>query len=608
MVSPACLRRPTRDLVLHRLPCHGDRLTAAPDDSPPLRVGLLLNSTTVPAWVVRMVEQIESGGHARIALLVLRQPDGPAPAMPRPALPSRLAAALLRRINRWFTEHVPRLPDPFAPSPLDARLMHVPRLEVAPQTTRWSDRLTEPDLATIRGHELDVLVRIGFRILRGGVLQAARHGVWSFHHGDNEVNRGGPPGWWEVMEDWPVTGCTLQVLSEDLDNGLVLDRTWGATESASLADSNARNYWKALSMIPRQLARLHREGPEQFFARARAEQRQPRIYSRRLYRNATATEMLPLVWRRGLQRLHKIWLAITRYEQWILLVQPPQTVERPASSRTPLNLSLWRFQRLMPPDDRFWADPFLYTHGGRTYLYFEELPYHTDRGHISVGELTPDGRLENVRVALQQPYHLSYPFVFEHGGEHYLLPESRAAGRLTLYRSIGMPERWEPLMDLMTDVEAVDATLLHHRGRWWLFVNLVQNPGASSNDELFIFHAEDFRTTHWTPHPMNPVVSDARRARGAGRIVEHDGVLYRPAQDCSHAYGWGFRLMRIDRLDTESYAETDVAQAEPGWSEDVVATHTLASGGGFTVIDACLRRRGSWTSLRRQLNRWRGRP
>ena len=70
----------------------------------------------------------------------------------------------------------------------------------------------------LRIHNLDVAISFGFRILKGRALRIAKHGVWSYHHGDNHINRGGPAGFWEVLEGSPVIGSVLQVLDEDLDN------------------------------------------------------------------------------------------------------------------------------------------------------------------------------------------------------------------------------------------------------------------------------------------------------------------------------------------------------------------------------------------------------
>ena len=69
---------------------------------------------------------------------------------------------------------------------------------------------------TIKQLNLDIIIRGGSGILKGEILNSAKFGVISFHHGDNLVNRGGPSGFWEVYEKNPKTGFTIQILMNNL--------------------------------------------------------------------------------------------------------------------------------------------------------------------------------------------------------------------------------------------------------------------------------------------------------------------------------------------------------------------------------------------------------
>ena len=102
---------------------------------------------------------------------------------------------------------------------------------------QWSDYFDESDVDKIRDFKIDVLIRSGFGILRGSILDTAKYGIWSYHHGDSELNRGGPAAFWESMQSAPVTGSMLQILSEDLDNGEVLCRSYSCTETLSVQDN-----------------------------------------------------------------------------------------------------------------------------------------------------------------------------------------------------------------------------------------------------------------------------------------------------------------------------------------------------------------------------------
>ena len=54
------------------------------------------------------------------------------------------------------------------------------------------------DIQKIRKLNLDLIVRCGSGILHGEILNSARFGIISLHHADNRINRGVPPGFWEV--------------------------------------------------------------------------------------------------------------------------------------------------------------------------------------------------------------------------------------------------------------------------------------------------------------------------------------------------------------------------------------------------------------------------
>jgi folate-dependent phosphoribosylglycinamide formyltransferase PurN len=551
------------------------------DPSPhsPLRLGLLLDSPQLPAWSLELLRRIQREGHAQLALLILRAPS-PSPPPPRAPL-QRLrarAATAARALYERLDARAAAEPDAFALGDADALFAGVPTLSVTPVETRFSDRLHPDDVQAIRAHDLDVIVRLGFRILRGEILRAARYGVWSYHHGDNRVNRGGPAGFWEVMRGEEETGATLQVLGEELDNGLVLERWQTATHPLSARVNRNGLYWGASSMLPRQLARLRQQGPARYFAAVEAAQEPLRLYDRRLYTTASLgnAQMAGYLARLQARRLRQGARRRLWREQWQLRYG---FGEAPATS-------LWRLKALAPPPDRFWADPHILRHEGDWYIFCEEFLYAPWRGRIAWLRLGPDGLLEPPGVALEAPHHLSYPFVFTWEGVHYMVPESASIRRVELYACCSFPGVWERRAVLLEGVHAVDATLLRRDGRWWLFANLVEAPGASSWDALHLFSREDLFSGEWEPHPLNPIVSGVGRARPAGRLFERGGRLYRPSQRCTPRYGYGFQLNEVEVLTRTDYREREVTRAEPRWEDGLRGTHTYSYVEGLTVIDA----------------------
>ena len=244
----------------------------------------------------------------------------------------------------------------------------------------------------------------------------------------------------------------------------------------------------------------------------------------------------------------------------------------------------------MPPPDRIWADPFVWAQDGKYYVFVEEMPFSTNRGHIACLTIDQGLNLLSAEIVLERPYHLSYPFLFEYNGDLYMLPETGDNRTVEVYRCIHFPDRWEFVKTLISDIHAFDATLLEANGRWWLFASMADENGFAW-DTLNLYYADHPLSDKWTPHPRNPVVKDFRLARPAGTVFSHDGNLVRPSQNCYIRYGYATNFNRILTLTESDYAETCQATFAPPRFSKLLATHTWNTAGDLTAVDAVLLRR-----------------
>jgi hypothetical protein len=513
--------------------------------------------------------------------------------------PRRSAAA---RLSRWYANRHSLLfalyerldlrkfatsDDPIRMIDASSVLASVPTIDVTPRETRFSDYFSDADVERILAYDLDVALRLGFRILRGRSLRIARHGVWSYHHGDNLANRGGPPGFWEVMERVPTTGSVLQVLSEELDAGRVIYRSQARTEPLSVTKNRAGYFWKTSEFVIRKLRDLYDEG-EGALVDPEPKAQHPQAYSRRLYLAPRNRELAPHVGRLVTRYAAAKFRELTTVDQWALAYRfGPKS----AGDHVP-DLAPFRFKWIVPPIDRFWADPFPMHIDGRFYVLFEELLFRSPKGRICGFELGEKGMIGDPVPVLEHEYHLSYPYTFEWRGDRFMIPESVANRTVQLYRAVKAPYEWALERVLLTDVRLVDATVIEIDGRWWMFAGAVSR-GGSRCDELNLYYA-DSPLGPWCPHRRNPVISDVRHARPAGRPFQVGDTWYRPAQDCSRRYGWAVTLRRIVRLDPSEFVEETVSALTPDWHASVLATHTVNAVNGLTVIDMERRRRKAW--------------
>jgi len=427
---------------------------------------------------------------------------------------------------------------------------------------------------TSEGDVLALDLDVAFAL--GGVDDAAleglaHYGVWRYCFGEQRHGEQALAGLEEVVRGLPVSASGLKVRLAGGGSRLAY-QSWSRTYPFSVARNRAQLLRKTGEFAARALRELHRSG------RGWLEQCKPVAEAPPAPAKPALAPILGRIARRGVQKALNV-------EQWFLAYRMN---ERPSGKAVSADLD--GFTRLMPPKDRYWADPFVLEKGGRYFVFFEELVFRAGKAHISMLEIGADGRAGPAVKVLERDYHLSYPFVVEHDGSLYMIPETAQKGTVEVYRCVDFPLSWRQERVLFSGVHCVDATFHHGSGRWWMFGNVAAAGSAVYDDELHIFHAERL-LGEWQPHLRNPVKSDARGARPAGKLYWHNGALYRPAQICAPLYGSGLSINRVLRLTTRDYAERQVERILPPQGQGLLGLHTVNRAGALTVVDAFVRRR-----------------
>ena len=547
-----------------------------------LKIGLLVDGEYVSAWEYAMLERIQNSGYAQIDLIVENNAE-----KTKYSLFQKLRIHFKQFWYLFFSvvenKFIKVSPDAFAKKNIDKLTVNVEKIKVVPTQTKFIDRISSPDIEKIKTFQIDVFIRLGFRILKGDILTVAKNGVWSYHHGDNDENRGRPPGMWEFLQKWDTTGMILQVLTNDLDNGQVLFRSYSTTNFNSWKKNKNNYYWKGVSFLPRKLEELHRLGKDSFYERVYEANKEPKFYSNKLYKNPKRGELVLKLINRYLSLVKEKITNIFYFDQWILMYR---FNKNGGPSKT-----IYQFKKIVPPKDRFWADPFVLKEGEEYFVFFEEYLYATKKGHLSFLKIDKKGNYSEPEIILNKDYHLSYPFIFKEEEKFYMIPETRGNNSIELYKCIEFPHKWELEKTLMSNLQAVDVTILKKKDRYWMFANIRENNGASTLDELFLFSSKELKSDQWEPHPQNPIISDVRSSRPAGKIFQYNNELYRPSQNSAKRYGHAMNINKIVTLNEDIYQEAIVNQIFPNWEKNVRATHTLNFDENLTVIDALIRKR-----------------
>ncbi len=230
------------------------------------------------------------------------------------------------------------------------------------------------------------------------------------------------------------------------------------------------------------------------------------------------------------------------------------------------------------------ADPFIFKYKNDYYLFYELFHYIAGDAQIIVSRLRKENDqwiMEKGQLILDEPFHQSYPYIFEEKGEIYCIPEQSEANCVKLYQATDFPLKWKMKSVLIADFPVVDPTLFQHQGQWWL---LATKGGGQQDSHLYAWHADSFEGP-WTPHQHNPIKEGFGQTRPAGPPFMLKSDLYRPVQGFKKRYGDGLLIYKIEELTPSSFKEKLVLDLKP-FKSYPYGLHHLSINSGIAVFDA----------------------
>ncbi|HMQ59809.1 MAG TPA: hypothetical protein PKE06_04025 [Flavilitoribacter sp.] len=232
------------------------------------------------------------------------------------------------------------------------------------------------------------------------------------------------------------------------------------------------------------------------------------------------------------------------------------------------------------------ADPFLHFHEGKWYMYYEVVLQENGKGEIGLASSENLVDWTYHQIVLREPFHLSYPQVFSDGGQLYMVPESRKAGGVRLYRCTQFPDQWTFDATLL-EGDFADATIFRYEGKCYMFV-------LEGIDNFHIYFADDIRGP-WRTHAVNPILeADVTKSRPGGKVLKFQGHLHRITQGGFPIYGTNVRAFRINKLSPDEYQEEELSvspilkQQRHGWAGSGMHhmdAHQLSDGEWIAAVD-----------------------
>ena len=437
-------------------------------------------------------------------------------------------------------------------------------------------RFKNSDIEMIKDLDVDVLIRGGSGILKGEILDICTFGVLSFHHAENDINRGGPPGFWEVFHKQKSTGFIIQRLSEELDGGEVVFK--GSIRTSYFYMLNwARICLKANYFLHLKLTQLNQSSINE------------RIYPKKPYGNILYT--VPSLSKQLKYLFQTLSIIINKVFKKLFLSRIEwHTAYQFVDSWN--NSVLRKSIKIKNPKNRFFADPFIKHYNDRNIIFVEDFHYKKNKAVISAIEINSDQSYQILGPVLEQDFHLSYPFIFQENNQIFMCPETHETNDIRIYKCEEFPMKWKLHNILIKNVSAGDSNIFYHNNKWWLMTNLDSSDLGNKlnfhehDSELHIFYADNLESNNWISHPKNPVIFDSNKARNAGKINSKDGELYRVFQQQGFdVYGKKFGVSKILELTTENYKEEILFTVKPNFYNDIIGTHHYSFDKNLIALD-----------------------
>ncbi len=526
-----------------------------------IKFGIMCNGTVFPAWQAIAIENLLSSDQVKCELLII---DDNAPL--QKSGKRKLKHLLWYPYNRMSKMRSRS----FKQIDLSNQLNAV--RSIICQTfkqDKFSQLFMDSDISKIKESDLHFILRFGFGIIRGEILNAAKYGIWSFHHDDEQIYRGGPPCFWEIYKDDKVTAAILQKLTDKFDAGVVLKKGYVKTKYSYA--KNRDQIYKESSRWPALLCVDILNGhTEQFHAKS-SETSAPVYHAPRNWQ--LSVFLLKLIYYNLREACRRLFFT----DYWnIGVVKAPISAflgeNKPEVEWFPLGSK-----------NRFLADPFCLVdvnNKHKLHIFYETYPFREAKGKLDY--VLYDKTFGPEQKLINEPFHLSYPYTIRYNDDHYLIPESWEANKVFMYKATDFPLSWEKSHILIDGFAGIDNTIIEYENTYWLFT-ADKKDGFRYN--LKIFYADDL-FTEWIPHPKNPVKTDIRSARSAGTPFLYNGDLYRPSMDYAEKIEGRIIINKVLKLSKTEFEEIPVKIIDPytdiPFSDKI---HTLSDAGEYTIID-----------------------
>jgi len=397
------------------------------------------------------------------------------------------------------------------------------------------------DIIKIKELDLDVLIRCESGILKGEILNTTNFGVLSLHHGDNNIYRGSPPGFWEIVNKESSTGFIIQQLTDQLDAGNIIFRGYVPTKKFFLENCDFVKE-KSFYYLKNILAEIASKNKLPEFLESKP-------YSNIIYKQPDIYIILKYFFRFVYLYLRDIF--------YFKILDKKKLSSLYISTGHWKNLAMYKSDKIDSPICKSISDPFLLEFNKKNYCFFSQYDFKNKKSVICLHEIL-GSQILKLGTILEENFSLSFPFVFKYNQKVYLLPNHNITSGIRIYECEEFPYKWQLKKILFKNIYLKNNLIFFYDNLWWLFSNVDVANNNDYNSELFIFYSKEGPLTeNWIPHTKNPILVDSNLAKNSGIIID-DNLIYRVVSRKEKAnIREEVSINKITFLDNKNYSEEE---------------------------------------------------
>ncbi len=279
------------------------------------------------------------------------------------------------------------------------------------------------------------------------------------------------------------------------------------------------------------------------------------------------------------------------YEAWCVGIRCIEKAEDDL-----LNNNRGAFALLKPNLVYWYADPIIREIYGKTYVFMEAFNKWDGLGCIAVSEVN-FGRMKRPKIALTEPFHLSFPEIFAYKGSYYMIPETGSTSEFRFYKMGRSATEWKLYRAIKTEMRFADTAVYVKEDNIYLITTESKRENPFVN-RLFVFRVKNFGADKNIDieEIYGETVNDyGHNKRNGGSLLSAcDGKLIRVIQNSEDGfYGKYLSFKKIEKIDHDSYREIIYGETIQLNSIDyhlsllhkTKGIHTYGRSGNYEVID-----------------------